>query len=328
MGDSIPERISTRLDDQRILHLTRAQEEWTGAIETVTWQVLPARAEGVMRTSLYESLHDVIPDSILPGSQRERFIADMADGVFGWQIDFSRDIVKGDHFSVVYERLASSLNEVRYGRLIAARIETRGRANTAYLLTDSLGRNAYYDERGISLRRTFLRKPVAFLRISSGFSSRRFHPVLGIYRAHRGTDFAARMGTEVYATGDGVVKFAGRDGGYGTMVSLRHPKGIETRYAHLSRLARGITPGVRVQQGQIVGFVGASGLASGPHVHYEFLKNGRHMDSRRVDFGEGTPVPKARHAEFASVRAAYDRMLEPPAPAASPAPQSVAAGGS
>ena len=321
LGDSIPEHIVTRLNRDSVLHLTRAAGLWRAEIEDVIWQVDRQRVEGVMSTSLYESLHDVIPDSVLSPAERERFIADLADDVFGWEIDFSRDIVKGDHFSLVYERLTSSLHDLRYGRLLAARIESRRRPNTAYLLADPSGRNAYYDDEGNSLQRTFLKKPVAFLRITSGFTNRRFHPVLGIFRAHRGTDYAARYGTEIYATADGTVRSAGRDGGYGLMVVIRHAKGIETRYAHMSRIRPGVRAGARVKQGEVIGYVGATGLASGPHVHYEFLKNGQQVNALRVDLGKGQPLPESRREDFATLRKAYQQLL------ASPAPPSLAVSG-
>jgi murein DD-endopeptidase MepM/ murein hydrolase activator NlpD len=138
------------------------------------------------------------------------------------------------------------------------------------------------------------------------------------------------MGTEIYATGDGVIRFAGRDGGYGNMVAIRHPKNIETRYAHMMAIRRGIAPGARVSQGEVIGYVGATGLASGPHVHYEFLKNGQQVDSRKVDYGEGAPVANGRLKEFFLLKDSYLRLLDPP-PAdtvVSSSPRSIAAGAS
>jgi murein DD-endopeptidase MepM/ murein hydrolase activator NlpD len=160
--------------------------------------------------------------------------------------------------------------------------------------------------------------PVRFRRISSGFSQGRFHPVLKTTRAHLGTDYAAAPGTPIYSTADGTVIRAGRWGGYGIMVAIRHPRGIETRYAHMQGLAKGIRAGIRVRQDELIGFVGMTGLADGPHVHYEFLKNGRHLNPRRADLGDGEPVPGTRRAEFDAVRAAYDRLLgrRPPVTAA------------
>jgi murein DD-endopeptidase MepM/ murein hydrolase activator NlpD len=210
---------------------------------------------------------------------------------------------------VVYERLVSALGEIRFGRVLAANIETAGSENPAYVLTDAEGRNAYYDAEGKSLRRAFLRNPVKFRRISSSFSRARFHPVLKTTRPHLGTDYSARPGTPIEATGDGTVVRAGRWGGYGIMVGIRHPKGIETRYAHMQGVGAGIHSGVRVRQGQVIGYVGMTGVANGPHVHYEFLKNGRHVNPRRADLGDGEPVPAARRAEFETVRAGFDRLL-------------------
>jgi murein DD-endopeptidase MepM/ murein hydrolase activator NlpD len=152
--------------------------------------------------------------------------------------------------------------------------------------------------------------PVKFRRISSRFSRARLHPVLRTSRPHLGIDYAAAVGTPIEATADGTVLRAGRWGSYGIMVGLRHVRSIETRYAHMSHLAPGIRPGVRVRQGQVIGFVGMTGLVSGPHVHYEFLKNGRHLNPRSVDLGDGEPVPSARREEFERVRDAFEGLLE------------------
>jgi murein DD-endopeptidase MepM/ murein hydrolase activator NlpD len=313
LGDDTPGRIATRLDDDRLLWIVRADSgEWSGRILPVSWRVQERLVSGVIATSLYDAFHQAIPDSILSRAELDRFITDLADGVFGWEIDFSRDVSEGDRFRVVYERLTSSLGDVRYGRLVAARVSTRGLANHAYVLRDEAGRNSYYDDRGVSLRRAFRRNPVAFLRISSGYTTRRRHPVLGTWRAHMGTDYAARPGTEIYATADGTVRLAGRSGGYGLMVAVRHVRGIETRYAHMSRIRAGIGPGVRVRQGQVIGYVGASGLANGPHVHYEFLQGGQARNPRAVDLGDGAPLPEARRAEFDSLRARYEGLLGVP----------------
>ena len=158
------------------------------------------------------------------------------------------------------------------------------------------------------MRRAFLRYPVQFRRISGGYG-RRYHPILRQYRAHLGTYYAAISGTPIYATADGVVKRAGRWGGYGLVVTIEHAKDIETRYAHMSRVASGIKPGARVTQQQTIGYVGMSGLATGPHVHYEFLKNNRQIDSRSVDMGDGDPVPVELRGTYEAVRAAFNTIL-------------------
>ena len=160
------------------------------------------------------------------------------------------------------------------------------------------GRPTFYDADGNSLRRAFLRAPVQFRRISSTFARARRHPVLGITRRHQGTDYAAAPGTPVMAAGDGVVLRAGRAGGYGNLIELRHRNGITTRYGHLRGFARGIRGGARVSQGQTIGYVGSTGLASGPHLHYEFRVNGVAKDPRRVELGNGAPIadPTARRS--------------------------------
>lgn len=309
-GATVPERVRARLRDDRILWLRRdvAAGTWRADWEVVAWAPETIRASGTIASSLYEALRSAIADSILPRGETDRLTFDLADNVFAWEIDFSLDVVAGDEFQLVFERLRSSLGDVKYGRLVAATVSTRGAIKTAYVLSDAEGNNTYYDAEGRSLRRSFKRAPVPY-RITSRFSYGRFHPILKEVRAHLGTDYRAPYGTPVEATGEGTVTRAGRWGGYGVMVSVRHPKAIETRYAHLSRIAPRIRPGARVKQGQIIGYSGTSGLATAAHVHYEFLKNGRQVSPRSVDVGNGEPVPLVRRAEFEALRYRYDRQL-------------------
>jgi len=239
-------------------------------------------------------------------------VDDLADDVYGWEIDFTRDMRPGDQFTVLFEYLTSSIGEQRYGRILAASVYAAKVEHAAYVLSDAEGRNAYYNGDGVSLRRAFKMYPVRFRRISSRFSRARFHPVLKTTRPHLGIDYAADIGTPIEATADGRVIRAGRWGSYGIMVGLRHVRDIETRYGHMSRLAPGIRPGVRVRQGEVIGYVGMTGLVSGPHVHYEFLKNGRQLNPRGADLGDGEPVPAARREEFERVRDAFQRLLGQP----------------
>jgi murein DD-endopeptidase MepM/ murein hydrolase activator NlpD len=240
-------------------------------------------------------------------------------------VDFTRDIQPGDRFEVVFERLVSEDGETRFGRVLASDLTMSGKSLTAFRF-EAEGQPAFYDAEGNSLRRAFLRAPVQFRRISSSFARARFHPVLGITRRHEGTDYAASPGTPVMAAGEGVVVRAGRAGGYGNLIELRHRSGITTRYGHLRGFARGIRGGARVQQGQIIGYVGSTGLASGPHLHYEFRVNGVAKDSRRVQLGNGAPIREAIRADFARER---DRLLQllHPGPRREPdegAPRSIA----
>lgn len=309
IGSESPDRVRTRISDDAFLEIRRSSAgEWRGLLDRINWTIVQEHASGSITSSLNDAVHETIADSALPFDHRDRLIWNVAEDVYGWVIDFTRDLRPGDHFDFLYERLVSSEGEVKYGRLLAAAIETAGKPNTAYVMSDEQNRNVYYDGEGRSMRRAFLRYPVQFRRISGGYG-RRYHPILRQYRAHLGTDYAAVSGTPIYATADGVVRRTGRWGGYGLVVTIEHAKDIETRYAHMSRVASGITPGTRVTQGQTIGFVGMTGLATGPHVHYEFLKNDRQVDSRSVDMGDGDPVPAALRKEFEAVRSAFNKIL-------------------
>jgi murein DD-endopeptidase MepM/ murein hydrolase activator NlpD len=262
------------------------------------------RIAGGIDNSLYEALDAQVGDNQLDAEDRQRLAWDLAD-VYAWQVDFTRDIQPGDRFQVVFERLVSEAGEVRFGRVLAADLTMSGKSLTAFRF-ENAGRSAFYDTDGNSLRRAFLRAPVQFRRISSSFARARFHPVLGITRRHEGTDYAAAPGTPVMAAGDGVVLRAGRAGGYGNLIELRHRNGITTRYGHLRGFARGIRTGARVEQGQTIGYVGSTGLATGPHLHYEFRVNGVARDSRRVELGNGAPIGSDLRAGFEAER---DRLL-------------------
>ena len=310
LGTTHPISIRSRIASDAFMHLTRdTTGAWVSDLAPVEWTVSVHRVEGVIHASLNQSIHEAVPDSILPFGERDRLVWNAAEAVYGWVLDFTRDIRPGDEFQIAFERLTSTAGDVRYGRVLAAKLVVHGRPYSAYVMENTSGRTVYYDADGRSLHRAFLKYPVQFRRISSGFNRRRFHPVLKTYRAHLGYDFAADRGTPIRATGDGVVRAAGRNGGLGLMVGIRHPKGIETRYAHMSRIARGIRSGTRVTQGQTIGYVGMTGLANGPHVHYEFLKNGRHLNYRNVNLGDGEPLPTELSGEFRAVRLRYDEVL-------------------
>jgi murein DD-endopeptidase MepM/ murein hydrolase activator NlpD len=184
-----------------------------------------------------------------------------------------------------------------------------GRSLTAFRFSPAEGRAGFYDKKGVSLRQAFLRTPLEFRRISSTFSRARRHPVLGRVRKHEGTDYAANTGTPVRAVSDAVVLRAGRAGGYGNLVELRHRNGITTRYAHLSRFAKGVRKGARVSMGQVVGYVGSTGLASGPHLHYEFRINGVAKDSRKVKLPGGHPLGGRDLRAFESERERLEQQL-------------------
>lgn len=221
--------------------------------------------------------------------------------IFGWDIDFIMDIRKGDRFSVVYEELYLDGEKIDNGRILAAEFYTRGRELAAVLYTDDEGNSEYFTPEGQSMRKAFLRTPVDFARISSNFNLQRRHPVLNKIRAHRGTDYAAQPGTPIKAAGDGKVIHVGRKGGYGNTVIVQHGQAITTLYAHMKGYARNMRSGTRVKQGQVIGYVGSSGLATGPHLHYEFRVNGQHRDPVKVKFPNAEPVPQQEMVNFKSV---------------------------
>ncbi|MDC0664029.1 peptidoglycan DD-metalloendopeptidase family protein [Marinobacter sp. SS21] len=231
-------------------------------------------------------------------------------GIFGWDIDFILDIRKGDTFSVVYEELYLDGEKIDNGRILAASFNNDGRELNAVLYTDNDGVSAYYTPEGRSMRKAFLRTPVDFARISSHFNLARRHPVLHRIRAHKGTDYAAATGTPIKAAGDGKVLLAGRKGGYGNTVVLQHGNNITTLYAHMRSFARGIRTGGRVTQGQVIGYVGSSGLATGPHLHYEFRVNGAPRNPVTVPLPDAQPIASAELARFKAVTQSVLAQLE------------------
>ena len=306
IGDSAPSHVVVRTSPEQRVTFRRISRGWNAESHPIRWQTHEVRAEGSIDNSLYEALDAGIADAQLDSGNRQRLAWALAD-VYAWEIDFTRDIRPGDRFQVVFERLVSEDGEVRVGRVLASDLTIGGKSLTAFRFQPEDGRTAlYYDAEGGSLRRAFLRAPLEFRRISSNFAGARFHPVLGRTRKHEGTDYSARPGTPVMAAGNGVVLRAGWVGGYGNLVELRHLNGITTRYGHLRGVARNIRRGVRVEQSQVIGYVGSTGLASGPHLHYEFRVNGVAKDSRRVKIGGGAPVAARDRELFDRER---DRLL-------------------
>ena len=231
--------------------------------------------------------------------------------IFSTDIDFHRDLRKGDRFSVVYEAFYHQGDLVRTGRVLAAEFVNDGKAYQAIYFQNAEGQGGYYTANGKNIRKAFLRSPLEFSRISSGFSTARFHPVLKQWRAHKGIDYAAPTGTRVKATADGYVEFSGRhQGGYGNLVVLRHQSKYTTWYGHLSRIAEGVRKGSRVSQGDVIGYVGATGLATGPHLHYEFRINDVHQNPLRVVMPSAPPITADVRAQFESAAQPLTLRLE------------------
>lgn len=221
----------------------------------------------------------------------------MAD-IFGGDIDFHHDLRKGDKFTVVYEMAYSNGEAIRSGRILAAEFINQGRVyRTVYFQTSSTSGD-YFTQDGKSMHKAFLRSPLEYSRVSSGFSSSRLHPVLNTWRAHKGVDYAAPMGTKVKVTSDGIVSLVGKQGGYGNVVIVNHQGKYTTVYGHLSQFAGGLHRGQRVVQGDIIGYVGMTGLATGPHLHYEFKIDGKQHDPLRVALPDAAPISAAQKSAF------------------------------
>lgn len=275
------EGISAELDEQ--LNIRQWETFAREPIREVRW------ARGEIQSSLFFAGRDA--------GLSETMTMNLAQ-LFGWDIDFALDIRRGDEFAVLYEVRYLDDEFLGEGPILAATFTNQGRTFNAIRYTDDSGRTSYYDETGRSVRKAFLRTPVDIGRISSHFNPNRRHPILNTIRAHRGTDYAAPTGTPIRATGDGRVLEARTNGGYGRMVLLQHGERIRTLYAHMNGYAPGIRPGVNVRQGQVIGYVGMTGAATGPHLHYEFLVNGVHQNPVTVQLPDAEPINAGYREDF------------------------------
>ena len=281
------QELTLALDEARTLQVSRTDTGFESIALAAEIEHRPTYAMGRITDSLYQSgVAAGLPDKL---------IIELAD-IFGYDIDFVQDIRVGDRYTVIYEDLYKDGKKLRAGNILAAEFVNQGNALRAVRYTDPQGNAGYYAAGGQSLRKAFLRTPLDVFRISSNFSRGRFHPVLNRMRAHLGTDYAAATGTPIKATGDGRITFIGNKGGYGRAIVVKHGSSYETLYAHMSRFRSGLRYGSRIQQGQVIGYVGSSGLATGPHLHYEFRVNGVHRDPRRVVLPRATALPR-QHVE-------------------------------
>jgi len=289
------------LDFLRDLCAWRARAGFAAEIFTaeLDWRPRPVHAE--LESSFYESLAE-------QGENGD--LATRVADLFAGEIDFFFDLRQGDRMELLVESGERPDHSERHDRVLAARMILGGERSEAFLFPDSDGRRRYYHRDGSSLERQFLRAPLNYSRISSGFSHRRLHPILGVRRPHRGVDYAAPIGTPVMATADGTVIDRRRNGGAGRYLKVRHASGIETTYMHLSRWARGSSVGQRVRKGQEIGYVGSSGLSTGPHLDYRIKVDGLYVDPRRFRSDPAAPLPEERRAQFAEELERYDRLWE------------------
>lgn len=278
------------MDEQSTLYITKQGQ----ALQT---KVLAHTPPQIRTTLITAEIEDSLFQAAQAAGLSERLIMKLVD-IFASDIDFALDVHRGDKFSVLYEEIYRNGRKIRDGNILAAEFTHNDQTYRAVRYVDPTGKVAYYTPDGSNTHKAFLRTPVDFARISSGFDMHRRHPILNTIRAHKGVDYAAPTGTAIKAAGAGKVVFCGRQGGYGNVVVLQHGGAYSTLYAHMSRFATGIRTGVQVRQGQVIGYVGSTGLATGPHLHYEFRVNGAYQDPLKMKFVAAEPVPMRFRQDF------------------------------
>ena len=281
-------QIQFRLSALEKLTLKREHTGWRAekTIEQVDIQIV--HFSGTVNSSLW--------DSAVKAGMDPDLISELAD-IFGWEVDFSREVRVNDRWRLSVEQKKVKGQPVGWGAILAAEYINSGEVHQAALFRLDKEDRGYFTPTGQSLRKVFLKSPIRYGRITSGFKRRRFHPVLQIYRAHRGVDYGAPIGTPVRSVGDGTVIFAARSGGGGNVIKVRHNATYQTAYKHLNGYARGVHNGARVKQGQVIGYVGNTGMSTGPHLHFEFYQSGNYIDPLGKRFPSAEPVP-SEHLTF------------------------------
>jgi murein DD-endopeptidase MepM/ murein hydrolase activator NlpD len=292
--------LTRELDEVKLLSIVLGDDGYKAVEIERPVDIRKASGHGVIRSSLFEAASSAgISDAV----------AMSMAGIFQWDIDFIQDVREGDSFTVIYEQRWRDGIKLGNGPILAAEFVNQGHTYRAALYTDAAGHSDYYTPDGRSLRKAFIRAPVDFTRISSNFDLHRRHPILNTIRAHRGVDYAAPIGTPVHAAGDGKVIFRGVKGGYGNVVILQHGGNITTLYGHLSKFGK-YKVGSRVRQGDVIAYVGKSGLATGPHLHYEYRVGGVHRNPRTVSLPPADPVPTQYRKDFEAKAAGLWEALE------------------
>lgn len=289
--DGLVHALNRRISETEVLSVKRADSGFAVDVVTTPIEIRRTHAYGTINSSLFAaaSAAGVNPETTLR----------LANDIFGWDIDFALDIRSGDRFSLTYEQKYRDGEYIGDARILAAEFINDGQTHRAVFYASADGTIAdYFTPDGRSMRRQFLRAPLDFTRVSSNFNLARRHPILNIIRAHQGVDYVAPTGTIIKAAGDGRVDFVGMKGGYGRVVVLEHGGGVSTLYGHMSRFAKGLRDGQRIKQGDTIGYVGSSGAATGPHLHYEYRINGIHKNPRTVQLPDAAPIPAAYVAEF------------------------------
>jgi murein DD-endopeptidase MepM/ murein hydrolase activator NlpD len=295
--------LERRLSLNQILEVTRDGSRFQARLRDDPVEMRTRTIAGTIDSSLFEA--------VTAAGAHDSTAMGLAD-IFGWDIDFVLDIQPGDSFIVTYQEVERNGAYLKDGPIVAARFVNQGHVYMAVRYTAPDGRTDYYSPDGRSMRKQFLRAPLEFTRVSSGFSLHRQHPILNLIRAHKGIDYAAPIGTPVRAAGDGRIAFAGPKGGYGNEIEIEHSRSIVTVYGHLSRFAAGMHAGRHVQQGEVIAYVGMTGLATGPHLHYEYRVNGVHQNPQTVSLPEAVPIEGELREDFLAKTRPLLAVLEAP----------------
>lgn len=282
--DGAIKTLTRKVSDTQTLEVVRQEDGFAAKLVSNPVETRVRTAAATIDSSLFQAAE---------AADMSDMVALKLANVFAWDIDFVLDIREGDRFTAVYEQIYQDGKYLRDGEVLAAEFVNNGKLYRAVRFVNDDGNAGYYTPEGQPMRKAFLRAPVEFSRISSGFNPHRLHPILNTIRGHMGTDYAAPTGTPVHAAGDGHVSFAGQRGGYGNALIIAHSNSVSTLYGHLSRFAAHLRVGAHVQQGDVIGYVGMTGLATGPHLHYEYLMNGVHKDPQTVHLPGAEPL----HAE-------------------------------
>lgn len=295
------EELSFEYDETHTLQVRRVEDQLEAFTVAAELQRRQTEVVGTIESSLFVAAQKA--------GLSDRLTLELAK-IFNYDIDFALDLRQGDRFVVVYDAYYKGEEKIRDGNIIVAEFVNRGKAHRAMRYADKSGNVAYYAPNGQSFRKAFIRTPVDFARISSGFNLKRRHPILNVIRAHKGVDYAAGTGTPVKTTGDGAVEFIGKKAGYGNVIIVKHGQKYTTLYGHLSRFRSGLRGGSKVKMGQVIGYVGSSGLATAPHLHYEFRVNGLHVNPVTVSLPRAYPLSRKQLAEWRASNADALTALE------------------
>lgn len=307
VSDSLPAEVVLKLSEDRNLRLVRTDSGWASHEERIVWTRDTVAYQGAIASNLYDAIDGAAP--ALSSGARASLAWGIAD-ILEYRYDMSRDLRGGDVFKALVEREVSPSGISRVGEVLMLTFTTGDRTTEAFRHASASGRARYFDQNGRALEAEFLRAPLQFRRISSRFGMRK-HPILGVWRRHAGTDYAAAEGTPIRSIGDGVVTHAGRMGGYGNAIDVRHANGYVSRYGHLRAFAKGMSRGDRIGIGQTIGFVGHTGLATAAHLHFEILVAGRQRDPRlALQRVEGKPLDTRERADFLRSRTLLLALLE------------------